>query len=73
MRAIRIRTLLASTSIAAPELAPLVGRRVEVVVRDEGANRWPDGWFEATAGAIADDTFVRPEPLEPDARPALRS
>ena len=60
VRAIRIRTQVASTTLTLPELAPLVGRRVEVTVRDEGADAWPEGWFEATAGAIADPDFVRP-------------
>jgi hypothetical protein len=60
MRAIRIRTKVASTTLNLPELAPLVGRLVEVTVRDEGADAWPEGWFDATAGAIADPDFVRP-------------
>jgi hypothetical protein len=60
MRAVRIRTKVASTTLNLPELAPLVGRRVEVTVRDEGADAWPEGWFEATAGAIVDPDFVRP-------------
>lgn len=60
MRAIRIRTKVASTTLNLPELAPLVGRLVEVTVRDEGADTWPEGWFDATAGAIADPDFVRP-------------
>jgi hypothetical protein len=59
MRAIRIRTKVASTTLNLPELAPLVGRLVEVTVRDEGADAWPEGWFEATAGAIVDPDFVR--------------
>jgi hypothetical protein len=63
MRAIRIRTKLVSTTLNVPELAPLVGRRIEVTVRDEGAEAWPEGWFDATAGAIADRDFVRsPQP-----------
>ena len=60
MRVIRIQTKVASTTLTLPELAPLVGRRVEVTVRDEGADAWPEGWFDATAGAIADPDFVRP-------------
>ena len=45
--------------------------RVTVLVEDETAaqnepvdeNGWPVGFFEATAGSIQDETFVRPEGL----------
>lgn len=35
----------------------------------EGSTGWPPGWFEATAGAIEDPTFVRHEVT---GRPRLR-
>jgi hypothetical protein len=68
MRSIRVRTTVESTTLDLPELAPLVGRRVEVTVRDEGADTWPEGWFEKTAGAIQDPTFVRPTQPSPEGR-----
>ncbi|HKY37855.1 MAG TPA: hypothetical protein VJN18_18055 [Polyangiaceae bacterium] len=73
MTAIRIRTVLSSTTLDLPELAPLVGHSVELIVQDDAAPGWPEGWFEAVEGAIADPTFARPaqpdiqsrQPLEP--------
>jgi hypothetical protein len=35
MNAIRIHTQLDSTTLALPEIAPLVGKRVEIIVREE--------------------------------------
>lgn len=66
MTPIRIRTTVRSTTLELPELAPLVGHRVEMLVREEGADVWPDGWFDATAGAIPD--LVRPPQPEPEQR-----
>jgi hypothetical protein len=66
MTPIRIRTTVRSTTLELPELAPLVGHRVEMLVREEGADVWPDGWFEATAGAMPD--LVRPPQPEPEQR-----
>jgi hypothetical protein len=65
--AIRIRTKVTSTALTLPELAPLIGREVEVTIRDQGAVEWPDGWFEVTGGAIVDPDFVRPS------QPALKN
>ena len=61
--AIRIHTVLRSTTLNLPELAPLVGHRVELTVREESERAWPEGWFEAIEGAIEDPTFERaPQP-----------
>jgi len=61
--AIRIHTVLSSTTIDLPELAPLVGHRVELTVREDAARSWPEGWFDAIEGAIEDPTFQRaPQP-----------
>ena len=73
MAAIRIHTTLVSTTIELPELAPLVGHRVEVIVRDESSETWPVGWFEATAGAIRDPDFVRQAQPPADAPPPIDS
>jgi hypothetical protein len=60
MNAIRIRKHLDSATLVLPELQPLVGKDVEIIVLEDSASRaWPDGWFEATAGSIQDPTFVR--------------
>ena len=69
MTALRFRMTVRSTTLELPELAPLVGHRVEMLVREEGADAWPEGWFEATAGAIPD--FVRPPQPEPERRPPV--
>lgn len=68
MGAIRIHTVLRSTTLELPEPAPLVGRRVEVTVREESKRAWPEGWFEAIEGAIQDPTFERPPQPELEAR-----
>jgi hypothetical protein len=61
--AIRIHTVLSSTTFNLPELAPLVGHRVELTIREESERDWPEGWFEAIEGAIEDPTFERaPQP-----------
>jgi hypothetical protein len=36
--------------------------------RDPGDNGWPAGYFEATAGAFAEEPFERPEQREPQTR-----
>ena len=69
MAAVRIHTKVESTTLELPELARFIGRRVEVVVREEEAEAWPDGWFEATAGAIPD--FVRPPQPPAEDRPGF--
>lgn len=35
MNAIRIRTLVESTTLTAPELLPLLGKRVEIIILEE--------------------------------------
>lgn len=61
--AIRIHTVLSSTTFNLPELASLVGHRVELTIRGESERAWPEGWFEAIEGAIEDPTFERaPQP-----------
>jgi hypothetical protein len=73
MTAIRIRTVLSSTKLDLPELGPLVGHSVELIVQDDTSATWPEGWFEAVEGAIEDPTFARSaqpdvqlrQPLEP--------
>jgi len=63
MNAIRIRKHLDSATLVLPELQPLVGKDVEIIVLEDIGHAWPDGWFEATAGSIEDPTFVRhPQP-----------
>jgi hypothetical protein len=57
MAAIRIHMILSSTKVDLPELAPLVGHRVEVLVQGAASASWPDGWFDAVEGAIQDPTF----------------
>ena len=72
MTAIRIRTVLSSTKLDLdlPELAPLVGHRVELIVQDDATGSWPTGWFEAVEGAIDDPTFARaPQPDIPSRPP----
>jgi hypothetical protein len=69
--AIRIRTVLDEHILKRPELAPLVGHRVELIVRDESDDGWPPGWFEAVEGAIDDPTFERAAQPELKARPSL--
>jgi hypothetical protein len=71
MTAIRIHKLLHSTTIDLPELAPLVGHRVELIVREEPGSSWPDGWFDAVEGAIQDPTFDRPPQPDATVRPLL--
>lgn len=71
MTAIRIHTVLTSTILDLPELAPLVGHRVEMLVQDDPSTSWPEGWFEAVEGAIEDSTFVRPTQPEIHARRPL--
>lgn len=73
MRVIRVRTVLSSTKLDVPELAPLVGHRVELIVRDDEDRDWPADWFANTAGAIVDPSFTRASQPEPEVRPALRS
>lgn len=61
--AVRIQTVLSAATLELPELAPLVGHRVELTVRDIPERTWPEGWFEAIEGAIDDPTFERaPQP-----------
>jgi hypothetical protein len=67
--AIRIHTVLSSTTLDLPELAPLVGHRVELTVREDPARTWPEGWFEAIEGAIDDPTFERAPQPELESRP----
>jgi hypothetical protein len=71
MTAIRIHKTLDSTTVDLPELAPLVGRRVELIVREEADRIWPVGWFDAVEGAIQDPTFERPPQPEASVRPLL--
>lgn len=62
--AVRIQTVLSPATLDLPELAPLVGHRVELTVREVPERTWPEGWFEAIEGAIDDPTFEsapRPE------------
>jgi hypothetical protein len=66
--AIRIHTVLSSTTLDLPELAPLVGHRVELTVREEPARAWPEGWFEAIEGAIEDPSFERASQPELESR-----
>jgi hypothetical protein len=56
--------------------AALALRPVHLIVEWEdapgaAAPAWPPGWFEATAGAIQDPTFVCPPQDEPEEREAL--
>ena len=51
MTAIRIRTTLTSDTPHLPELAPLVGRRVEIVVWEEQSTHEP--WVLPTPDQIA--------------------
>jgi len=68
--AIRIHTVLSSTTFELPELAPLVGHRVELTIREESERDWPERWFEAIEGAIEDPTFERAcSPRRPTTRP----
>lgn len=61
--AVRIQTVLSSATLELPELAPLVGHRVELTVREVSERTWPEGWFDAIEGAIQDPTFERaPQP-----------
>lgn len=62
---IRIRTTVASTTV--PELAPFVGRAIEIRVLDEARTRWPEGWFDRYVGSITDPSFERPQQPAPDA------
>jgi hypothetical protein len=71
MRAIRIHKTLNSTTVDLPELAPLVGHRVELIVREETSTSWPEGWFDAVEGAIQDPTFERPPQPDATVRPPL--
>jgi len=71
MTAIRIRTVLSSTKLDLPELAPLVGHRVELIVQDDASGSWPAGWFEAVEGAIDDPTFARAPQPDIQSRPPL--
>ena len=46
-----------------PELAPLIGHGLELIVRGEADTSWPEGWFEAVEGTIEDSSFERaPQP-----------
>ena len=70
MTAINIRTVLTSTKLDLPQLAPLVGHRVELTIREETAATWPEGWFEAIEGSIQDSSFDRaPQPALPSRLP----
>lgn len=71
MAAINIRTVLTSTKLDLPELAPLVGHRVELIVRDDASATWPDGWFEAVEGSIQDSSFERAPQPDLVSRPPL--
>ncbi len=71
MSAIRIRTILDEHLLERPELAPLVGHLVELIVREDSENEWPSGWFEAVEGAIEDPTFERATQPELKSRPPL--
>ena len=71
MTAIRIHKTLHSTTADLPELAPLVGRRVELIVREEPSSSWPVGWFDEVEGAIQDPTFERPPQPDAAVRPPL--
>jgi len=63
MTAINIRAVLTSTKLDLPELAPLIGHRVELTIRDDTGASWPEGWFEAVEGSIQDSSFERaPQP-----------
>jgi hypothetical protein len=62
--------VLSSTTLDLPELAPLVGHRVEVTVREESTRAWPEGWFETIEGAIEDPTFERAPQPELESRAA---
>jgi tRNA(fMet)-specific endonuclease VapC len=63
MTAINIRAVLISTKLDLPELAPLIGHRVELTIRDDTGGSWPEGWFEADEGAIEDSSFEHtPQP-----------
>jgi hypothetical protein len=53
MAAIHIRTTLTSDTPHLPELAPLIGRRVEIVVREEGSAAAPTPWVLPTPAQIA--------------------
>ena len=66
--AIRIHTVLNSTTLDLPELAPLIGHRVEVIVREDQGRTWPEGWFDAIEGAIDEPTFERPPQPELESR-----
>ena len=71
MAAVRIQTVLNSATLELPELAALVGRRVELTVREVSEWAWPDGWFEAIEGAIDDPSFERAPQPELESRALL--
>ncbi len=64
---VRIRTRVASTTV--PELAPFLGRSIEIHVLDDAATGWPDGWFDRFVGSVSDPTFERA--LQPEADPIV--
>ena len=66
MTAMRIRAVLTSTKLSLPELAPFVGHRVELTIREDTATTWPEGWFEAVEGSIQDSSFVTHQPRRDD-------
>jgi hypothetical protein len=70
MTAINIRTVLTSTKLDLPELAPFIGHRVELTIRDDADATWPEGWFETIEGSIEDASFERaPQPALASRRP----
>lgn len=72
-----VRKIIQSDDAGAVHVELAVGGRprpVEVVViwqEVPAATSWPEGWFEETAGAIQDDSFVRGEQGALEERSAL--
>jgi hypothetical protein len=64
MNAIRIRTRIESETLTLPELKPLIGRAVEIIVLDEQPVRAPLETHETMFGLLP------PKPDTPDQRAA---
>lgn len=58
MNTIHIHTQLDSTTLTLPEIAPLIGKQVEIIVREEDNAKLPPGFTPGTGDWEAFDQAV---------------
>ncbi len=76
MTTIRIRTTLASATLVLPQLHPLIGRPVQIVVEDMSERSrcpsdWLPGFWDTLKQESPEDLQVRPDQGEADCRDRL--